>query len=58
MRDYAQRGLHVIRPVREVHDKWLRAPLLPLTPQERQALHRDLGRVGLKEQKSRQTLAA
>jgi 4-hydroxy-tetrahydrodipicolinate synthase len=36
----------------------VRAPLLPLTAQQRQALHRDLDRAGLKEKKSRQTLAA
>jgi len=36
----------------------VRAPLLPLTAQQRQALHGDLDRVGLKDRKSRQTLAA
>lgn len=36
----------------------VRAPLLPLGAAELDALHRDLDRVGLKAQKSRQTLAA
>jgi hypothetical protein len=36
----------------------VRAPLLPLSDEERQALHRDLDRVGLKAQKSRESLAA
>jgi 4-hydroxy-tetrahydrodipicolinate synthase len=36
----------------------VRAPLLPLTVQEREALYRDLDRAGLKERASRQTLAA
>jgi len=36
----------------------VRAPLMPLTPEERDALHRDLDCVGLTGRKNQQTQAA